>query len=66
MFSADKGVDVGMDGETAVSKDYKPDDNNFTGKILKVTVDVKPVGAALKAEEDTALREAEMEKLLSD
>ncbi len=55
-----------MDGETAVSKDYKPDDNNFTGKILKVTVDVKPVGAALKAEEDTALREAEMEKLLSD
>jgi len=31
-----------MDGETAVSKDYKQGDNKFTGKIVKVTIDVKP------------------------
>jgi hypothetical protein len=43
-FSADEGVDVGMDGETAVSNDYKQGDNKFTGKIVKVTVDVKPFG----------------------
>ena len=41
-FSADEGTDVGLDGETAVSNDYKQGDNRFTGKILKVTVDVKP------------------------
>ncbi len=36
MFSADEGVDVGEDAETAVSKDYKQDDNRFTGKMIKV------------------------------
>ena len=41
-FSADEGADVGIDGETTVSNDYKPGDNKFTGKIVKVTVDVKP------------------------
>ena len=66
IFSADETAGVGMDDATPVTSDYKEHDNNFTGKILKVTVDVKPVGAALKAEEDTALREAEMETLLSD
>jgi arylsulfatase len=40
-FSADEGVDVGLDGETAVSNDYKQGDNAFTGKINKVTVSVK-------------------------
>jgi arylsulfatase len=37
-FSADEGADVGMDGETNVSNDYKPGDNAFTGRIVKVTV----------------------------
>jgi arylsulfatase len=37
-YSADEGVDVGMDGETAVSDDYQEGDNRFTGKINKVTV----------------------------
>jgi arylsulfatase len=41
-FSADEGTDVGMDGETAVSNDYKQGDNKFTGKIEKVTIDTKP------------------------
>ena len=37
-FSADEGVDVGVDGETNVSDDYKQGDNKFTGQIVKVTV----------------------------
>ncbi len=38
VFSADEGTDVGVDGETNVSSDYKQGDNAFTGKIVKVTV----------------------------
>jgi arylsulfatase A-like enzyme len=37
-FSADEGVDVGQDGETVVTTDYKAGNNAFTGKIVKVTV----------------------------
>jgi hypothetical protein len=44
VFSADEGVDVGMDGETAVSNDYKQGDNRFTGTIASVTVDTSPSG----------------------
>jgi arylsulfatase A-like enzyme len=40
-FSGDEGADVGVDGETPVSKDYKANDNKFTGKIIKVTIDLK-------------------------
>ncbi|HEX5172293.1 MAG TPA: arylsulfatase [Cyclobacteriaceae bacterium] len=40
VFSADEGVDVGVDNETNVSNDYKERDNKFTGKIKKVTVDI--------------------------
>jgi arylsulfatase len=38
-FSGDEGADVGLDGETNVSSDYKQGDNAFTGKIVKVTVE---------------------------
>ncbi len=41
IFSADEGTDVGLDGETAVSKDYKQGNNAFTGRIVKVTVEQK-------------------------
>jgi arylsulfatase len=41
-YSGDEGTDVGMDGETNVSNDYKEGDNQFTGKIHKITVEVKP------------------------
>jgi hypothetical protein len=45
-----------------VTTDYKERDNNaFTGKILSVTVDVKPIGAAVKAQADEAKREARHE-----
>ena len=40
-FSGDEGADVGLDGETNVSNDYKQGNNAFTGKINKVTVEVK-------------------------
>ena len=40
-FSADEGADVGIDGETNVTDDYKERDNKFTGKIHKVTIDLK-------------------------
>ena len=54
-FSGDEGVDVGLDGETAVSNDYKEGDNKFTGKIKKVTVDT---GASqLSAADEKAIEE---------
>ncbi len=40
-FSADEGADVGLDGETPVTNDYKQGDNKFTGKIQKVTIELK-------------------------
>ncbi len=41
-FSADEGVDVGVDNETNVSNDYKERHNKFTGTIKKVTIDIAP------------------------
>ena len=41
VFSADEGADVGQDGETPVTDDYKERDNKFTGKILKVKIDLE-------------------------
>ena len=41
-YSADEGVDVGMDSETNVSNDYSQGHNKFEGKIIKVTVNVAP------------------------
>jgi arylsulfatase len=66
IFSADETAGVGVDDATPVTTDYKERDNAFTGKILKVTVDVKPIGAAVKAEADLGQRMAAMKKALSD
>jgi len=64
-FSADEGTDVGMDGETAVSKDYKQGDNKFSGKIVKVTIDVKP--SELSAADKKAVEDArEMAAAIED
>lgn len=41
IFSADEGADVGLDGETNVTDDYKEGDNKFSGKINKVTIELK-------------------------
>jgi len=66
VFSADETADVGLDGATPVSADYKEGDNSFTGKILKVVVNVKPLGAAEKAEAEHAQQEARLKKAISD
>ncbi|MFI5401828.1 MAG: arylsulfatase [Planctomycetota bacterium] len=42
VYSADEGVDVGMDNETPVTNEYKQGDNKFTGHINKVTVELTP------------------------
>jgi len=52
LFSADEGADVGLDGETPVSDDYKEGDNKFTGKIQKVTIEVGPVKLSATDSED--------------
>ena len=49
IFSADETADVGEDDATPVTEDYKAYDNKFTGKILKVKLDVKEMGAGEKA-----------------
>ncbi len=41
-FSADEGADVGVDNETPVTEEYAEGNNRFTGRILKVTVDIIP------------------------
>ncbi|MFI5456953.1 MAG: arylsulfatase [Isosphaerales bacterium] len=40
-FSADEGADVGMDAGTPVTEDYNERGGRFTGKIEKVTVELK-------------------------
>ena len=43
IFSADETADVGLDNQTPVALGigYGPEETQFTGKILKVTLDVK-------------------------
>jgi arylsulfatase len=50
IFSADETADVGEDDATPVTEDYKAYDNKFTGKILKVKVEVKEMVAGDAAE----------------
>ena len=40
-YSGDEGVDVGTDNETPVTEEYAEGHNQFTGKIHKVTVELK-------------------------
>jgi arylsulfatase A-like enzyme len=61
LYSADEGVDVGMDGETAVSNDYKEGDNRFTGKIHKITINTSP--SKLSAENEQKIKE--IDKLIA-
>jgi arylsulfatase len=66
VFSADETAGVGIDESTNVSTDYKEGDNAFTGKILKVVVDVQPIGTAQQQEEDKTRQDAAIKKALSD
>jgi hypothetical protein len=58
MFSLDDAADVGIDEGTPVTVDYTPQTSAFTGKILKIVVDVKEMGAGVKAEAAKANAEA--------
>ena len=40
-YSGDEGVNVGTDNKTPVTAAYKAGNNKFTGKIHKVTVEMK-------------------------
>jgi arylsulfatase A-like enzyme len=66
IFSADETAAVGVDDATPVTNDYKERDNAFTGKILKVVIDVKPMGEAVKAEADEARTKLAVKKGMSD
>ena len=67
IFSADEGADVGEDGETPVVENYGiPVPYTFTGKINKITIDLKEMKAAEKAAENKLRREAALKKALSD
>ena len=66
IFSADETAAAGVDDATPVTADYKERDNAFTGKLIQVTVDVKPVGAAVKAEAEEAKKESDVKKALSN
>jgi arylsulfatase len=66
-FSADEGADVGKDGETPIVEDYGiPAPYKFTGTIDKITIDLKEMKAADKAEENKLRAEAAHKKALSD
>ena len=41
LFSADETADVGMDLATPVTEEYAEGDNNFTGTIEKITIEVQ-------------------------
>jgi arylsulfatase len=67
IFSADEGADVGEDEETPVVENYGiPAPYKFTGKIDKVTIDLKEMKKAEKAEENKLRAEASHKKALSD
>ena len=42
MYSGDEGVDVGRDNETTVTDAYRARENEFTGKIEQVVVELQP------------------------
>jgi len=67
VFSGDEGADVGEDGETPVIENYGiPAPYKFTGKIDKVTIDLKEMKKAEKAEENKLRAEFARKKALSD
>jgi hypothetical protein len=66
MFSADEGADVGVDEGTPVTEDYAAGDNKFTGKIDKVTIDVRPMAGDVKDKADKAAEQFLIDKAAED
>jgi hypothetical protein len=67
IFSVEEGTDVAQGGETPVVEDYGiPAPYIFTGQINKVTIDLKEMKQAEKAEENKHRAEAAHKKVMSD
>jgi arylsulfatase A-like enzyme len=66
LFSADEGADVGVDEGTPVTEDYAGSDNRFTGKIDRVTIDLKPVSPDIKDKVDKATQDLMLDKAAED
>jgi len=67
IFSVEEGTDVGQDGETPVVEDYGiAAPYNFTGEIDKITIDLKEMKQAERAEENKRRAEATHKKAMSD
>jgi len=64
-FSADEGADVGADEGTPVTEAYQVP-FKFTGKIDKVTIELKEMTQSAADETDKAREEAALKKALSD
>jgi arylsulfatase A-like enzyme len=64
-FSADEGADVGEDEGTPVTEAYQVP-FKFTGKIDKVTIDLKETKPSDADEADKARKEGDLKKALSD
>jgi hypothetical protein len=64
-FSADEGADVGSDDGTAVTTAYGGA-SEFTGKIKRVTVELKPMSKADATEAEKAQKQAAMKAALSN
>jgi len=65
-FSADEGADVGTDDGTTVTEDYKEHDNRFTGRIQRVTIELKDTKTASREVEKDAIHEAHARKRLAE
>jgi len=67
IFSADETADVGIDLGTPVVEAIGAEaKSKFTGKIAKVTVEVKPMAPPVKAEAEKGQKAADKKKALSD
>ena len=64
-FSADEGADVGADEGTPVTEAYKVP-FKFTGKIDKVTIELKEMKKADSDDAEQARKAAALKKGLSD
>jgi len=67
IFSADETADVGIDLASPVVESIGSEaKSRFTGKVQKVTIDIKPMKAADAQEEEQAVREARARKTLTE
>lgn len=64
-FSADEGADLGLKEGTLVSEDYQVP-FKFTGRIDRVTIEVKNPSPTEQQADDKADADAKLEKTLSD